>query len=151
METIRGNIYQITTRLMNLSPEDKQKTFELSEYKEKRSLSQNAYFWKLCSLLADKLNLSKEEVHFQMLKDYGQRQIIPIPEKIDATGLFDYYEEKGFTEYKKAKFKMYAVYKPSHKMNVEEMRILLQGTIQECESAEIPTLKYEDLKGMRLI
>jgi len=36
-------------------------------------------------------------------------------------------------------------------MNIEEMRILLQGTIQECESVEIPTLKYEDLKGMRLI
>lgn len=151
METIRGNIYQITTRLMNLSPEDKQKTFELSEYKEKRSLSQNAYFWKLCSLLADKLNLSKEEVHFQMLKDYGQRQIIPIPEKIDATGLFDYFEETGFTEYKNAKFKIYSVYKPSHKMNTEEMRILLQGVIQECENVGIPTMSEEEIERLKLI
>lgn len=151
MEIIRGNIYQITTKLMNLSKEDKQKTFELREYKEKRSLSQNAYFWKLCSLLADKLNLSKEEVHFQMLKDYGQRQIIPIPEKIDVTGLFDYYEEKGFTEYKKAKFKMYAVYKPSHKMNIEEMRILINGVISECSNLDIPTLSMKELEKMRLI
>ena len=61
METITGNIFQITTKLMNLPQEDKLKLFDVSEHKEKRSLSQNAYFWKLCSLLADKLNLSKEK------------------------------------------------------------------------------------------
>ena len=151
METIKGNIYQITTKLMNLPAEDKLKIFEVKEYKEKRSLSQNAYFWKLCSLLADKLNLSKEEIHFNMLKDYGQRKVLPIPIKVDATDLFDYYEEIGFTEYQKAKFIMYAVYKPSHKMNTDEMRILLNGVITECENVGIPTMTIEELEGLKLI
>ena len=72
METITGNIYYITTKLMNLPKEEKEKIFDLSEHKEKRSLSQNAYAWKLINEIANKVNLSKEEVHMNMLKHYSQ-------------------------------------------------------------------------------
>lgn len=151
METITGNIFQITTKLMNLSQEDKLKIFDVSEHKEKRSLSQNSYFWKLCSLLADKLNLSKEDVHLQMLKDYGQIKVLPIPKEIDVSGYFDYYDVMTTKKLSNTEFNIYKVYKASHKMNTDEMRILLQGTIQECENVGIPTLSEEEIERMRLI
>ena len=54
-----------------LLEQDDEKIFEIKEYKAKRTLTQNAYFWVLVNAIAEKLNYSKEKVHFQMLKDYG--------------------------------------------------------------------------------
>ena len=49
-----------------------EKKYEVKEYHEKRSLSANAYAWALINKIADALRKSKEDVYFQMLKDYGR-------------------------------------------------------------------------------
>ena len=76
-----------------LMDQDKDKLYEIKEYKEKRSLSQNAYAWKLITELGDVLRKSKEEVYLQMLKDYGQSTIIVVASDINILGYFKYYEK----------------------------------------------------------
>ena len=45
--------------------------YELKPYKEKRSLSANAYAWVLCDKLADKLRTTKEEIYRQAVSQVG--------------------------------------------------------------------------------
>ena len=151
METITGNIFQITSKLMNLSKEDKEKIFDLSEHKEKRSLSQNAYSWVLINEIANKINLSKEEVHLNMLKHYSQVSKIMLRADIDIKGFIPYYELEGYADVKGVKYAAYKIYKPSHEMNSYEMSKYISGIIQECENIGIPTLTEEEIERMKLI
>ena len=45
--------------------------WELKPYRQKRSLSANAYAWVLCDKLADKLRTTKEEVYRQAVAQVG--------------------------------------------------------------------------------
>lgn len=64
-----GTIEQIIKYLFQ---QNKEKIFEVKEYKEKRSLNANNYAWKLMTEIANVLRMSKEEVYIEMLKAYGQ-------------------------------------------------------------------------------
>lgn len=45
--------------------------YELKQYRQKRSLSANAYAWVLCDKLADKLKTTKEQVYRQAIDSVG--------------------------------------------------------------------------------
>ncbi len=45
--------------------------WELKKYKQKRSLSANAYLWVLCDKLADKLRTTKEEIYRHIIDQVG--------------------------------------------------------------------------------
>ena len=130
---------------------EKDKLYEIKEYKEKRSLSQNAYSWKLQTLIASEMRLSKEEVHFNMLKHYGQFEVISLLDEIDCENYFQYYEEIGKSELNNKIFKHIKVYKPTHKMNSKEMSIFIDGVVQEATQLGIETLTKEDIEKMKLI
>ena len=57
-----------------LYEQDKDKQFIIKEYKEKRSLNANNYYWTLVNQIANKLQTSKEEVHERMIKRYSQSE-----------------------------------------------------------------------------
>lgn len=78
-----------------LFEQDREKIWEIKEYKSKRSLNQNAYFYKLIGEIADNLRVSKAEIHLKLLKDYGQSEVISVLSEIDISGYFRYYEEIG--------------------------------------------------------
>ena len=61
-----------------LYEQDKDKIFEIKEYKKRRSLNSNAYLWLLCTKIAEIINLSKEEVYVRMLEDYGVSLLVPL-------------------------------------------------------------------------
>lgn len=149
METITGDSYKLIKYLVDVK--DKTKLFDISEHKEKRSLSQNAYSWKLSNQLADKLGLSKEAMHFQLLKDYGQSEKVSVLSSIDLTGYCDYCEEIGKSTLNGKEFTHYKIYKPTHEMNSKEMSVFIDGLVQECENVGIPTLTREEIEGMKLI
>ncbi len=74
---------------------DKEKKYEIKEFREKRSLSQNAYAWKLITQIGDILRKSKEEVYLHMLQHYGQSEIISVRADINVSGYFKYYSKFG--------------------------------------------------------
>lgn len=131
--------------------QDRDKLFEIKEYKQHRSTSQNAYLWKLVNEIANKVNKTKEDVYLQMLKDYGQSEIISMLSSINPNGYFKYFEPIGNGIVNDKEFTHYRLYKGSSEYNTLEMKYLLDGVIQECEQLGIPTLTEEEISKMRLI
>lgn len=130
---------------------DKEKLYEIKEYKEKRSLSQNAYCWKLITEIANKINKSKEEVYLEMLKDYGQSEIISMLSTIEPKGYFKYYESIGTGIVNDKEFTHYKIFKGSSEYDSKEMSIFIDGIVQECTQLGIPTLSDEEIKDMKLV
>ena len=143
-----GKAEQINQWLWN---QDREKIFEIKEFKEHRTLSQNAYAWKLITELANKLNISKEDMYMQMLKDYGQSEIISMLSSINPNGYFKYFESIGTGVVNNKEFTHYRIYKGSSEYNTIEMKYLLDGIIQECENVGIPTLTINEIQNMRLV
>lgn len=138
-------------KLINyLSQQDNNKVFEVKEYKEHRTLSQNAYCWKLITELANSQRLSKEEVYLIMLKDYGQSTIASLVDDVDVSNYFKYYELIGSSELNNKKFNHYKLYKGSSEFDTKEMSIFIDGIIQECEAVGIPTLTKDEILKLKL-
>ena len=127
---------------------DKDKKYEIKEYKEKRSLNSNAYAWKLITELGNVLRKSKEEVYLQMLKDYGQSEIVSMLSSIDPDGYFKYYEKFGTGEIRGKQFTHYKIFKGSSEFNSKEMSIFIDGIVQECKSVGIQTLDELEIQEL---
>ena len=123
--------------------------YELKHPKKKRSLNANAYLWKLCTEIANKLLISKEEVYLQMLKDYGQSFMVSVLSSINVSGSFKYYELAGTSILNGKEFNHYKIYKGSSEYDTKEMTILLEGVIEEAKQLGIPT--KEDLEIEKMI
>ena len=134
-----------------LFSQDKNKLYSIKEYKEKRSLTQNAYYWVLVNELANCLKLSKEETHFKLLKDYSQVALITIKSNVDIKGYIRYYELEREADINGIKFNVYKVYKGSSEMDKKEFSVLLEGVIQEAQQQGIPTLTPSEIAKLRYI
>lgn len=127
---------------------DKDKKYEIKEYKEKRSLNSNAYAWKLITELGNVLRKSKEEVYLQMLKDYGQSEVISMLSSINPEGYFKYYEKFGTGEVNGKEFTHYKIFKGSSEFNSKEMSIFIDGIVQDCKEVGIQTLDDKDIEEL---
>ena len=96
-----------------LFQQDREKDFEIKEKRHKRSKSQNAYAWELIGKIADILRKSKEEVYLQILKDYGQSEIVSMLSSINPKGYFKYYESIGTGIVNNKEFTHYKIFKGS--------------------------------------
>ncbi len=134
-----------------LLEQDNTKQYEVKEHKQKRSKSQNAYMWEIITQIADIQRLSKEEVYLQMLKDYGQSEIISMLSIINPKGYLKYFEEIGKGQVNGKEFTHYKVYKGSSEYDSREMSILIDGVIQEATQLHIPTLTPKQVAEMRII
>lgn len=126
------------------------KMFTIKEYKEKRSLSQNAYAWKLITEIGNAIRKSKEEVYLQMLEDYGQSEIVSIVSNVSPVGFFKYYKEMGTGTINNKEFTHYKIFKGSSEFDTKEMTIFIDGIIQECKQLGIETLTPDEIAKMNL-
>ena len=124
------------------------KKFDLQEISDKRTLRANRYYWSLINELANVLKMSKEDLHFKMLQDYGSSDIISVDSKINLSQYFKYYKEIGKGHIKDKEFTHYKIYVESHKMTKKQFSCLLEGLVQECREQNIPTLEDNDLREM---
>lgn len=143
-----GNVQEIVNYLIT---QDREKLFEIKEHKPKRTLSQNAYAWKLINELGNKLGMSKEDLYVQLLEDYGQSIIVSLLDEINPEHYFKYYKKIGKGKTNGKGFNHYRVYKGSSEFNTIEMKYFIDGIIQECEQVGIPTLTQEQIEKMKLI
>lgn len=143
-----GNAKAIIEYLFN---QDKDKLYEIKEHRAKRTLTQNAYYWVLVNELANCLRKSKEEVHFDLLRDYSQVALVTLKSNVDIKGYIRYYEFERETIISNVKFNIYKVYKGSSEMDKKEFSILLDGLIQEAQQQGIPTLTPNEIAKLRYI
>lgn len=130
---------------------DKEKLYEIKEYKQKRSLNANNYAWKLLTELANVHRTSKEEMYLKMLKDYGQSEMVSVLAHINVSGYFKYYEEIGRATLQGKEFIHYRIYKGSSEYDTREMAIFIDGIVQEAKDNGIdilPLAEVERLKEM---
>lgn len=144
-----------------LFEQPKDKVFEVKEYHEKRSLNANAYYWVLVDKIAEKVNLTRDEVHRQMLNDYGTYQtdengvpiwvIFPKNKPLPTNGY--YFDTKAEVSVKGANKgeevgRAYLVIKGSHEYEKPEMKRLLDGVVQEAKNLDIETRTPAEIQQM---
>ena len=132
-----------------LFQQDRDKLFEVRDYAKKRSLTANAYFWVLVNEIANVTKQSKDEIHLQMLKEYGQNEVFSIRSDIDVSRYLKYYEEIGKGKVNGKEFTHYRVFKGSSEMDSREMAILIDGVVQEAEQLGIPTLTPAEIARLK--
>ena len=155
-----GNAVQIVSYLMTA---DREKVWDLREHRERRSLTQNGYYWKLLTLTADKLRMSKPELHNRMLRSYGQKQYIggllvriPIPDTDEAeeTALAsETFHIQPTSDVKTGKdgrqYRTYLMLRGSSDYDTREMSVLLDGMINEAQQQGIETITPMELERIR--
>ena len=154
---ITGKPNDLVIWLMNA---DKEKLYDLSLHKDvkRRSLSANNYFYALCTQIAEKLRISLNEVHNQMLSRYGYPEFIDdkvvyfiLPDSIDVNKL----EGVHLKATSKTQVldngdlnRVYIVMRGSHTYNSVEMARLINGVISEAVDLGIPTITVTEKDKM---
>ena len=131
--------------------QDKEKKFTIKEFKEKRSLDQNAYAWKLITEIGNVLRKSKEEVYLEMLEDYGQSILIPVKKGEKPNGYFKYYKYETSSILNGKEADWYKIYKGSSEFDSKEMSIFIDGIVQECKQLGISTLTPDEIAQLKFI
>lgn len=133
---------------------DKELEITLKRSYKKRSLDANAYFWVLCSKLAEATGVSKTEIYQQAIRDIGgnsetlcgQTEAVENICKLwEATGLgwlTETFESKldGCTNV--------ILYKGSSAYDTKQMSRLIENVVQDCKAVGIETMPPEELKRL---
>ena len=126
---------------------------DIKKYREKRSMSQNAYAWMLITKIAQSINppMNKGEVYVEMLKRYGQGGIISVQkDKVsDVMRAFDYYVQKGEGEVNGKQFLHMMVYVGSSQYDTKEMSTFISGIVEEAKDLGIETLTPDEIARLR--
>lgn len=141
-----GNSQEIIQWLFD---QDKNKKFEIKEYHKKRSLNANAYAWALIGKIADVLRSSKDEIYLEMLKKYGQSEIVSVLSDINVTGYFKYFEIIATVKLQGKDFTHYKVFKGTSEYNTAEMAVFIDGVISEAEGLGIDTLPPDEVNKIK--
>ena len=114
-----------------------------------RSLDANAYAWVLITAIADELRASKDEIYFDMLKKYGQGELISVKTGIDINGFVKYSEVAGYGKVNGVEFTHYRVYKGSSEYDTREMSIFIDGIVSEAQVLGIDTRTPEEIAEIK--
>lgn len=144
-----GKANKLITYLVGQLEINKDKEFEIKEYKPKRSRNSNNYAWLLITKIADALRLDKEEVYLDMLKHYGQSEMVSVLSEIDVKGYFKYYEKVGETVLNGKEFSHYKIFKGSSEYDSKQMSIFLDGIVQEAKQLDIDTITPAELDKLK--
>lgn len=156
-----GTADEIIMRLLPIR--DSSKRYDIKEHRDKRSLTQNAYYWVLLGKVADKLRLPKPEVHNRMLRDFGQilivdgqaaRVVLPDTDAAEQRAISMETVHLKLTsqvcQFGDGKmYRTYVIMRGSHDYSTEEMTHLLDGMIEEAKQQGIETLPPDELAHMR--
>jgi len=141
-----GTPKYLIKKLLEL-PEDKE--YEIKEYKKKRTLDQNSYYWVLLGKLSQKLRIPQEELHYELIKRSCPFEEYLVPQEANLRGLEYYTIKRENIQEKGHLFKLIRVYVGSSKLNTAEMGILLDNLIEECKLQGIETMTPQELAKLR--
>lgn len=155
-----GTAIQIVNFLME---EDKSALWDIEPHKEKRSLSQNAYYWVLCEKVAVKTQVPPAVIHNIHLRE------LHLVERIDDKPITVYLPDTDEAENKTLKsvtyhlaptrsvkagndgitYRAYVMLRGSSDLNTEEMTALLDLMIQDAKQHDIEVMTPDQLAHLR--
>lgn len=121
---------------------------EIGEYKKKRSLDANAYYWALCGKLSEVMNLPPKEIYRQHIQDIGNFKTICMKKEAvqDFSKLWCSDHEGRLIETRRSKIPgctTVIAYYGSSDFNTEQMSRLIDNCIQDCKNVGIETMTPE--------
>ena len=133
---------------------DKDLSIELKEWRKKRSLDANAYFWVLCSKLAEATDVPKTEIYKQAILDIGgnSESYCGQPEAVER--LCHAWERQGIGwiaetfESKVDGCVNVMLYYGSSSYDTKQMSRLIENVVQDCKAVGIETMPPEELKRL---
>ena len=133
---------------------DKELDIEVKQHREKRSLSANDYMWVLCGKIAEKLNITKEEVYRRNIKDVGvyyDDEIEPAKVKRRCTaweliGTGWLTERVDFTQ--DGNKEIIRFYYGSSRYDSKQMTRLITNVVQDAQSLDIETRTPNEIAEM---
>lgn len=155
-QDITGQLEDIRGKLLNIVAK---------QYRKKRSLDANAYYWQLLTKLSEASGISKNRAHNLMLRRYGQLEemdghliyvVVPDDDKgADRSLEAETYHIKPTTEVKVAsdgtQFRTYVMLRGSSTYDTSEMSKLIDGLVSECRDLGIETLPPQEIQRMMQI
>lgn len=143
---------------------EKKLRLKLVEWREKRSLDANAYYWVLLSRLAEALDQSNPATHNFLLRMYGQPDffedkkaylVLPdTPETEKKVLEAETYHLKPTSEVKEGKdgimYRTYFLLRGSSTYDTKEMSRLINGLVFECQELGIETMPPEEIERMMM-
>ncbi len=126
---------------------------EIKKYRNKRSLDANAYMWVLISKLEEKVNIPKDIIYKDAIRNIGVYEVIPV--KNEAVDRFiEAWTKNGLgwvCETTKSKLEGYTnilAYYGSSTYNTAEMSRLIDLIVQECKQLDIETMSKSELDSL---
>lgn len=152
-QDVSGHIDSIKDKLLRIT---------VKQWKEKRSLDANAYYWVLLSKLAEAMKISKPRAHNLMLRRYGQNMTIdgagayiriPDTEKAEEIALeaSEYHirpTSEVVTGNNGVNYRTYVMLMGSSQYDTAEMSHLIDGLVSECREVGIETATPDELRHM---
>lgn len=129
-------------------------TVKVGKFKQKRSLDANAYCWTLIGKIAEKTNVSKEEVYREAIRGIGGNYDIVCIKEDAAPALRSAWERNGIgwqTEIMLSKLDgctNVLLYYGSSTYDTAQMSRLIDNIIQDCNALEIETKSPEEIESL---
>ena len=130
-------------------------TCEVREYRKKRSLDANAYFWVLCDKLAEATNQPKEAVYRESIRNIGGNSTIVRVSTVAADKLRENWHKNGLgwvSDELPCRFLGYTnvvLYYGSSTYDTAQMSRLIDNIVQDCRAVGIETLPPEKLEALK--
>jgi hypothetical protein len=143
--------------------EGKELAIDVKTYRKDRSLDANAYYWVLVGKLAYALNQTQPWVHNDMIRKYGQPEMVDgkavytvIPDTEEAETVIANelkFHLRPTSQVKNGKdgkdYRTYILMRGSSTYNSKEFSALLNGLIEECKALNIQTLTPDELAQLK--
>lgn len=157
-----GNTQQV---LMWLFDMDKDAVWDIEPHKEKRRLTQNAYYWVLLEKIAIKTRVPKVKLHninlrhLGLIERVGERPVYILLEDTEEveeqTLLATTYHLSPRSETKQGNdgktYRWYVMLRGSSSFTVSEMQALVELAVQDATAQGIEVLTPNELEHMREI
>lgn len=132
---------------------------DVRPYREKRSLTANAYFHVLVGEIAERLSVSEQEAKRQLVLEYGAKLRdetgtvvgMKLPASVEVNDIYPYARQFDERVENGKRFYCYLLYKPTHTLNTQEMCRLIDGAVHEAKELGIETATPQELAKMKAL
>ena len=146
--TVKENLH--IDDLKEIIAKGKELSVDIKQFRVKRSLDANSYFWLLLNKQAAVLDTSKDELYLQALEDYGIfTHIVVKPEVVERVkSEWKAVRELGeVTINGKTGFQLQCFF-GSSTYNSKEFSTLLNGVVEDCKLLGIDTVSPAEVERM---
>ena len=123
--------------------------YEVRRKRKNRSLTQNAYYWKMVGEVSQATGVPTEEIHMEMLRGYAPHEVFTVKVEVPIGRYVKYWDVVGSGWLDGTLYNHVRVYTRSSEMDSAEFSRLIDGMRQECEQLGIPFKTPEEISKLR--